>query len=131
MDLKWPRWQHALKAEKSSGRVRGVPPCQDYALSVIIFSIREKVGKTNRQKGIKKQPLEEIIDHSSKSLIPSNELLVPSGRESNEKNNTSCHGDTGHRAKQGSQKLYLKRKKKKKKTETPLPKKPLSWAEIQ
>lgn len=79
------------------------------------FLHQRESGKDKQTERDEKQPLEEIIDHSSKSLIPSNELLVPSGRESNEKNNTSCHGDTGHRAKQGSQKLYLKRKKEEKK----------------
>lgn len=51
--------------------------------------IREKVrGEDKQTERDEKQPLEANIDHQSKSLILSNELLVPSGRKSNEKNNT-------------------------------------------
>ncbi|TKS80939.1 IQ domain-containing protein J [Collichthys lucidus] len=63
-------------------------PSYSYAFMNSRF-IREKVrGEDKQTERDEKQPLEANIDHQSKSLILSNELLVPSGRKSNEKNNT-------------------------------------------
>lgn len=51
-----------------------------------------EAGKTDAQKtvrGRKKRERKTLTDHYSKGLIPSNELLVPSGRTKAEEENAS------------------------------------------